>query len=142
MGAGFDGCIQIWDATTGQHLRELQGLTEENFTNRVHSVAFSQDGTRVVSGSDDEWIRIWDAETGRQIGKAHEPHAHYVFSVACSPDGKRVVSGARDGEIMIWERCCPRALRQTLGVTNLPSEIIDEIVDYHGEDLELKVKIH
>ena len=33
----------------------------------VHSVAFSPDGTRVVSGSEDETAKIWDAATGALV---------------------------------------------------------------------------
>ena len=33
----------------------------------VMSVAFSPDGTRVVSGSDDMLVKIWDVETGAEV---------------------------------------------------------------------------
>ena len=33
----------------------------------VRSVAFSPNGTRVVSGSDDNLVKIWNAETGAQV---------------------------------------------------------------------------
>ncbi|MFN4090798.1 MAG: hypothetical protein ACK4QW_17380, partial [Alphaproteobacteria bacterium] len=33
----------------------------------VNSAAFSADGRRIVTGSDDRTARVWDAETGRQI---------------------------------------------------------------------------
>ena len=33
----------------------------------VRSVAFSRDGTRVVSVSDDRLVKIWDTETGAQV---------------------------------------------------------------------------
>ncbi|KAE9392928.1 hypothetical protein BT96DRAFT_760185, partial [Gymnopus androsaceus JB14] len=60
----------------------LQGHTDS-----VTSVAFSPDDKRTVSGSDDNSIRIWNAETGRQEGDPLEGHTDYVRSVAFSPDG-------------------------------------------------------
>ena len=33
----------------------------------VRSVAFSPDGKRVVSGSSDKLVKIWDAETGAEV---------------------------------------------------------------------------
>ena len=77
-------------------------LTLVGHTNRVHSAAFSPDGKRIVSASWDHTIRIWDAQTGKQIGNPLEGHADGVFSAAFSPDGKRIVSGSYDKTIRIW----------------------------------------
>ena len=37
----------------------------------VYSAAFSPDGTRIVTASDDKTARLWDAATGAPIGDAH-----------------------------------------------------------------------
>ncbi|EMD36351.1 hypothetical protein CERSUDRAFT_124240 [Gelatoporia subvermispora B] len=68
----------------------------------VRSVAFSPDGTRVVSGSWDGAVRIWDARTGDLLMDPLEGHRDKVFSVAFSPDGAVVASGCVDGTIRIW----------------------------------------
>jgi WD40 repeat protein len=36
-------------------------------TDRVRTVAFSRDGTRVVSGSEDNFVKIWDTATGAEV---------------------------------------------------------------------------
>jgi WD40 repeat protein len=41
-------------------------------TAKVYSVAFSPDGTHVLSGSDDKMIKLWDAATGMLIRRLHE----------------------------------------------------------------------
>src|SRR5712672_1379736 len=70
---------------------------------RVVSVAFSPNGSHIVSGSWDYTIRLWDAETGDPIGKPLEGHSSEVNSVACSPDGSRIVSGSEDKTIRLWD---------------------------------------
>ena len=40
----------------------------------VTSVAFSPDGKKIVSGSEDMTIRVWDAETGKEIIPPLEGH--------------------------------------------------------------------
>ena len=61
----------------------------------MSSVAFSPDGQRIVSGSADTTVRLWDAATGQPIGDPLTGHTDAVDSVAFSPDGKRIVSGSR-----------------------------------------------
>ncbi|KAI0052957.1 WD40 repeat-like protein [Auriscalpium vulgare] len=69
----------------------------------VLAVAFSPDGTRVVSGSRDETIRIWDARSGEAVSGPFTGHTSSVWSVAFSPDGTHIVSGSGDGTIRIWD---------------------------------------
>jgi len=53
-------------------------------------MAFSPDGGRVVSGSREKTIKLWDATTGALI-HTFEGHSEPVASVAFSPDGGRVL---------------------------------------------------
>jgi WD40 repeat protein len=50
--------IRIWDADTGAAI----GRPLEGHTHYVRSVAYSPDGRRIISGSGDRTIRIWDAK--------------------------------------------------------------------------------
>jgi WD40 repeat protein len=59
-------------------------------TDVVRSIALSPDGKRVVSGSYDKTIRIWDAESGEVVAGPFHGHRNMIRSVAFSPDGKRV----------------------------------------------------
>ncbi|KAE9390029.1 WD40 repeat-like protein, partial [Gymnopus androsaceus JB14] len=69
----------------------------------VRAVTFSPDGTKIVSGSNDKTIRIWNATTSAQIGDPIEGHDDWVYSVAFSPDGTRIVSGSHDKILRIWD---------------------------------------
>ena len=74
----------------------LQGHSDS-----VNSVAFSPDGSHVVSGSDDNDVLIWNVATG-EIEKNLGRHFSIVNSVSFSPDGSHVVSGSDDNSVLIW----------------------------------------
>ena len=57
---------------------------------------------RIVSGSGDSSIKIWDAVTGNLINTLNG-HTHSVWSVCYSSDNKRIVSGSYDNSIKIWD---------------------------------------
>ncbi|MBM3728907.1 MAG: hypothetical protein FJW40_26210, partial [Acidobacteria bacterium] len=68
----------------------------------VTSVAWSPDGQRALSGSDDKTVRLWEVETGR-CERVLEGHTAIVGSVAWSPDGQRALSGSADSTVRLWE---------------------------------------
>ena len=47
--------------------------------NKLTAVAFSPDGVRIASGSEDNTIRVWDVTTGAQIGVALKGHDWFIF---------------------------------------------------------------
>ena len=85
------------DLSTGEALKVLEG-----HTSYVLSVAFSSDDSRIVSGSDDKSVRVWDASTGEAL-KVLEGHTSYVLSVAFSSDDSRIVSGSGDKSVRVWD---------------------------------------
>jgi tetratricopeptide (TPR) repeat protein len=65
-------------------------------------VAFSPDGQRLASGSNDNTVKIWDSATGQEL-RPLKGHANGVWSVAFSPDGQRLASGSEDNTVKIWD---------------------------------------
>ena len=86
--------MRVWDASTGAELKVLNGHKKS-----VLSVAFSTDGTRIVSGSKDNSVRVWDALTGAELNVLNG-HMKTVSSIGFSTDGTRIVSGSED--TFVW----------------------------------------
>jgi WD40 repeat protein len=83
--AGADHTVRFWDTRTHQAKAVLTGHTD-----LVTSVAYSCTG-RIVSGSWDATVRVWDGPTGSTSVRDVEKRP--VLSVACSPDGKTIAVG-------------------------------------------------
>ena len=80
----------------------LQGVLHGH-DNTVSSVMFSPDGKCIVSGSSDQTIRLWDAETGELLRPPLKGHEDAVLCVVFSPDGKQILSGSHDQTIRLWD---------------------------------------
>ena len=87
-----------------------QGDPLTGHTAPVESVAFSPDGSRIVSGGDDRTLRLWNSDTGQQIGEPLTGHTAAVLSVALSPDGKLIASGGDDRTLRLWDAATGKAL--------------------------------
>jgi WD40 repeat protein len=77
---------------------------------KVTACAFSPDGTRVISASLDNTLKLWDATSGLCLA-TWQGHESRVTACAFSPDGTRVVSGGADGTLLVWEAASGRQLR-------------------------------
>jgi WD40 repeat protein/tRNA A-37 threonylcarbamoyl transferase component Bud32 len=87
-----------------RHLRRasLRLHCLQGHTGHVLSVAFSPDGKRIASGSEDETVKVWDVQTGQEL-LALKGHRGGVTSVAFSPDGKCLASAGWDNTVKVWD---------------------------------------
>jgi hypothetical protein len=68
----------------------------------VKRLAFSPDGGRLVSASEDMTARIWETATWQAVIALHG-HTDRVDDLAFSPDGHRIASASHDGTVRIWD---------------------------------------
>ncbi|MFH1739482.1 MAG: WD40 repeat domain-containing protein, partial [bacterium] len=101
----------LWDVETGEMARWFSGHTAP-----VNSVAFSPDGTKVLTGSYDRTAKLWDVESGAEI-RTFSGHIGYVYSVVFSPDGTRVLTTEGDGTAKLWDAEAGTEIRTFSGWT-------------------------
>ncbi|MFL5664504.1 MAG: WD40 repeat domain-containing serine/threonine protein kinase, partial [Ktedonobacteraceae bacterium] len=70
-------------------------------TDKIRSVAWSPDGTRIASASEDKTVQVWEAMSGIPI-LTYRNHSDWVNGVAWSPDSTHIVSGSSDKTVQIW----------------------------------------
>ncbi len=119
--SGQDYKVWFWDAETGRNVRTIESLggyvkgwengiifSTEGHSESINSIAFSPDGKTLLSGSDDQTMKLWDTRRGRLI-RTFKDHTTDVTSVAFLGDGKRIASASGDG-IRIWDKQSGRLL--------------------------------
>jgi eukaryotic-like serine/threonine-protein kinase len=95
------GAVHLTDFATGNRLASLIG--HNSF---VRAIAFSGDGGRLLTGTQDGIVRLWNA---RQEGRIRDDlqrflgHEGAVESVVFTPDGRRIITASTDGSVRIWD---------------------------------------
>lgn len=88
--------IHIWSVQTGQLLDRLTG-----HEGPVSSLAFSPDGTQLVSGSWDNTVRLWSVFARTQTSEPLQMQAN-VLALAYRPDSQQIVVTTLDGQVQFW----------------------------------------
>jgi WD40 repeat protein len=105
----YGGRATLWDAASG---RQVAVLPHEPPTGDAHivfgpggsakDVAFSPDGSRILTASEDGTARLWNSVDGAELAvfRGHEgPVRHAAFSA----NGQRVLTTSPDGTARLWD---------------------------------------
>ncbi|KAG1759853.1 WD40-repeat-containing domain protein [Suillus occidentalis] len=95
-------------------IKAMQGHTDD-----VRGVVHLHGGRRIITCSWDGSLRLWDLESGTQIGedwKDKEKKAG-VYSIALSPNGKTVVTGSSDRKVKLWNVETGKVIQRWTGHT-------------------------
>ena len=141
IAVGLGSSVELLDAITGVRTSALRG-----HIGAISSVAFSPDGTLLVSTSKDDIVNLWDIQTGGIIGTLSSS----VSSVSISPDNTRIVLGAPYGLIKLWDvrtgDCSPIETRQGANVEIVrfspadPRRFISSILGFEPPFLSRAIK--
>jgi Prp8 binding protein len=125
---GIDEKIQAWDLRTGSVLYSLNGHSDT-----VTGLSLSPDGTKILSNSMDNTLRMWDVRpyVGQQRSRflGHFTGAQHDFQknllkAAWSPDGTRVTCGSSDNFVHVWEAETKRMLYKLPGHKAAVNEVV------------------
>jgi WD40 repeat protein len=96
--------MRVCDAANGAELAVLRANESCGYC-----VAFSPEGNRIASWSDDDTVRVWDARSSAELAVLRG-HTRHVEGVAFSPTGDRIVSWAdrergylEDRTVRVWD---------------------------------------
>ena len=81
----------------------VAGIVHED---RLESVAYSPDGTRIVTASDDQTARVVDARTGEEVSRGM--HKSYVQWAGFSPDGRLIATRSLDNAAAVFDAATGR----------------------------------
>jgi len=99
VSASWDGSIRLWDLASGESKRFV------GHSGDVMSVVFAPDNRRVISGSRDKTVKLWNI-LGQCKQTFPKVHKDWVSAVRCTPAaaGKdsQVVSASWDHSIKVW----------------------------------------
>ena len=91
---------KLVDVETGKELAVLR-LRVGRRLDGTENVAFSPDGTLVVTGSSNGMVKLWDGYAGAVLFTL-EGHEKTIAQVCFSPCGEYVASASRDGTVRLW----------------------------------------
>ena len=104
----LENYLRLWDLASGKELRKFEGHTYA-----ISAIAFSHDGKRIVSGSGDKTVRVWNAATGKQLQMFGQ--AQPVSSLALSADEKQLLTGSENKAASLWDLAAGKVVQNIVG---------------------------
>ena len=95
---GAAGEVKLWDVVNSKETLTFGSELGDVVT----SLGLSVDGKKIVTGSIDKTVRVWETATGKLLQTLRE-HSDAVTGVAFSPDGKYFVSSSADRSLKVWD---------------------------------------
>ncbi len=93
--------IRIWQVESLNQSHQIPNRILTGHDDSIWSIAFNPDGTKIVSGSSDRSVKIWNSQTGQCL-KTFYGHNRPVLSVAFSPNGNTIASCGGHSIIKLW----------------------------------------
>jgi len=94
----------------------------EGHTGFVTGVIHIPGRPQIVTCSDDDSLRVWDSQSGKQVGNDWSDGG-MVIAMALSPDGKKIASGSRDGAVRLWDIDTGKVIAKWTGHTSYVTSV-------------------
>src|SRR5262249_28666954 len=104
--AGNESAVRLWDVDTG---RQTNALPAHDAA--IRTLAFTPDGSTIVSGSSDWSIRVWNAATGEHL-RDLPGHRDGVNALTITADGKSMVSCGTDAIVPLRDLSTGKEIRR------------------------------
>ena len=137
----LDCAVRVWDSETGFLVERLDSENElgTGHKNSVYSVVFTRDGNKVVSGSLDRTVKLWNlhgtndtaggnAASGSATGHGktnngvcevtYVGHKDFVLSVTTTANDEYILSGSKDRGVLFWDTVSGNPLLMLQGHRN------------------------
>lgn len=109
---GFDQRVLLWKPeeqpwtnlellAQGKQIQSPVFTPLDGHTSGVRSLEFSEDGRRLLTGSDDNTLKLWNVETKRTI-ETLKGHDGWIACCTLSPDGQWALSASHDQQVRLW----------------------------------------
>jgi len=126
--ADDDGKLVLFDVRSGQERRS--GSDEA----AVSTLMWSPDGTRLVTGSTDRAVRVWDVSSLTPVA-TFRGHVGSIQAFASTADGKTLYSLSLDRAIFAWDLTGQRRLAQTVGPSGNSAPRVSQDISTDGRVL-------
>ncbi len=105
--------VHVWNPENGKLIRKLTGHTKP-----VNCVVVRPDSKAIASGSDDETVRIWDADSDKLLLEIDSKEVgSSVMDVAYNAKGDMLGAVTGDGKLFVWDPDKVRSQRKLLGIS-------------------------
>jgi WD40 repeat protein/transcriptional regulator with XRE-family HTH domain len=101
ISGGEDGSVILWDASTGDEIRQLTGHTK-NIIGLVVTTAFDPGNPSLFSGSADGTLILYDLKTGNVL-RTFDKYNSTLTNLAVASKSTRAVTGYQDGSLILWD---------------------------------------
>jgi WD40 repeat protein len=121
--SGWRRVANLWDARSGGQIAAL------GHDARVNAVAFSEDGSRLATETEDGKVTLWDAASGKRL--AFFSVGKSATCVSFSQDGTLLAASGENGEVRVWDLRTEAKIQ----VWTLDSPVWEVVFDRDGKSL-------
>eukprot|EP00730_Choanoeca_flexa_P000660 TRINITY_DN10286_c0_g1_i2.p1 TRINITY_DN10286_c0_g1~~TRINITY_DN10286_c0_g1_i2.p1 ORF type:complete len:488 (+),score=77.79 TRINITY_DN10286_c0_g1_i2:82-1545(+) len=131
--AGHNGCLMLVDRKSKHWVADLK------MNSKARNVAFSNDGSLMLSSGDDNRIYVWDLASRTCVHAFNDEGCLRSSALAVSPDGQHVATGSDSGVVNIYNSDCLKQEDPTplKAIMNLTTRISNLTFNHDGQMLAM-----